>query len=80
LWDKNIKTINVEGVDHFIYDNNVYGMYVSQDRYIDITDFSNEENIKTLEWMDEQKIIIQKRNANIMENKTNSSKDDEIPF
>ena len=55
-------------------------MYVSQDRYIDITDFSNEENIKTLEWMDEQKIIIQKRNANIMENKTNSSKDDEIPF
>ena len=85
LWDKGIKTINVEEVNHFIIDNKVYGMYVSQDRYIDITDFSNENNMRTLEWMDEQKIIIEKRNAkimaDIMTNKTKSSKDDdEIPF
>lgn len=81
LWDKDIKTINIEGVDHFIIDDKVYGMYVSQDRYIDITDFSNEDNIKTLEWMDEQKIIIEKRNAKIMANNTSFLKDDdEIPF
>lgn len=78
LWDMDIKTINVEGVDHFIIDNKVYGMYVSQDRYIDITDFSDEDNIRTPEWMDEQKIIIEKRNAKIeiMRKDTNSLEDD----
>lgn len=70
LWDNNIETSNIDDIDHFIINNQVYGLYVSENIYIDIIDFSNENELKTIEWLNKQKLLIQERNKKIMENIT----------
>jgi len=80
LWDKNIKTYNINHIDHFIIANKVYGLYVSENIYINITDFSYEQKPRDIEWLNKQKNIIEARNKRLKQEIDRLKVEDDDPY